>query len=98
MNILPKGAHDNSSASPILTLDTSCHELKDQKSVGDDEEEEYYPMENFSMVSKDVYRGAFPMRKNFPFLKQLGMKSILYPLHEFFALVMSPSQYFIMYT
>eukprot|EP00833_Pecoramyces_ruminatium_P013500 jgi/Orpsp1_1/1187532/evm.model.d7180000058431.1 len=42
-----------------------------------EEPEELIPMENFSMVSKGVYRGAFPKKKNFPFLKKLGLKSIL---------------------
>jgi tyrosine-protein phosphatase SIW14 len=42
-----------------------------------EEPEELIPMENFSMVCKGVYRGAFPKKKNFPFLKKLGLKSIL---------------------
>jgi hypothetical protein len=38
---------------------------------------EFIPPQNFSMVSKYIYRSAFPKKKNFPFLKKLGLKSIL---------------------
>ena len=40
-------------------------------------EEELYPMENLSLVAPGVYRSAFPIRRNFPFLKKLGLKAIL---------------------
>ena len=43
----------------------------------EEEEEEIHPPENLAMVSKGVYRSAFPKKKNFPFLKKLGLKSIL---------------------
>eukprot|EP00128_Syssomonas_multiformis_P011185 Colp12_sorted_trinity150504_noHs@23074 len=43
----------------------------------DDEPEELIPSENFAMVNKGVYRSGFPKKKNFPFLKKLGLKSIL---------------------
>ena len=39
--------------------------------------EEFYPMENFSLVSGGIYRSAFPKKRNFGFLKKLGLKSIL---------------------
>ena len=42
-----------------------------------EEEEELIPPENFSMVAKGIYRSGFPKKKNFPFLKKLGLKSIL---------------------
>lgn len=35
------------------------------------------PPENFAMVTSFVYRSSFPKRKNFPFLKSLGLKSVL---------------------
>ena|ERR1051325_7004355 len=41
-------------------------------------EEELIPPDNFSMVSNWVYRSSFPKKKNFAFLKKLGLKSILY--------------------
>jgi hypothetical protein len=40
-------------------------------------EEIYIVPENFALVSPFIYRSAFPKRKNFPFLKRLGLKSIL---------------------
>ncbi len=36
------------------------------------------PPSNFAMVAKGVYRSGYPVPKNFPFLKKLGLKSILY--------------------
>ena len=41
-------------------------------------EEELVPMENFSLVCKGVYRSSFPKKKNFAFLKKLGLKSVLW--------------------
>eukprot|EP01135_Chromosphaera_perkinsii_P010095 Nk52_evm20s2011 gene=Nk52_evmTU20s2011 len=41
------------------------------------EEEELIPPENFAMVAKGIYRSGFPKKKNFPFLKKLGLKTIL---------------------
>ncbi len=35
------------------------------------------PPSNFAMVAKGVYRSGYPVPKNFPFLKKLGLKSIL---------------------
>eukprot|EP00842_Homolaphlyctis_polyrhiza_P003798 jgi/Hompol1/4419/HPOL_001740-RA len=42
--------------------------------------EELHPCENFNMIAKGVYRAAFPKKRNFPFLKKLGLKSILKPI------------------
>ncbi|CAG8572135.1 2180_t:CDS:2 [Paraglomus brasilianum] len=39
--------------------------------------EELMPPANFNMVSTWVYRSSFPKKKNFAFLKKLGLKSIL---------------------
>lgn len=36
------------------------------------------PPSNFAMVEAGIYRSGFPKKKNFPFLKRLGLKSILY--------------------
>ncbi|KAJ5067571.1 hypothetical protein M0811_02759 [Anaeramoeba ignava] len=38
----------------------------------------FIPPINFSMVAKGVYRSGYPNSKNFPFLKKLGLKSIIY--------------------
>lgn len=46
--------------------------------LADDPDDELYPTENFNMIVKGVYRSAFPKKKNFSFLKKLGLRSILY--------------------
>ncbi|KAI8909100.1 tyrosine phosphatase family-domain-containing protein [Gorgonomyces haynaldii] len=38
---------------------------------------EIEPCANFSMVAPGVYRSSFPKKKNFGFLKKLGLKSVL---------------------
>src|SRR5690349_15668890 len=40
--------------------------------------EEFIPPENFTLVCKGVFRSAMPKKKNFAFLKKLGLKSVLY--------------------
>ncbi|RHZ80513.1 hypothetical protein Glove_134g170 [Diversispora epigaea] len=40
-------------------------------------EEELIPPDNFTMVSTWIYRSSFPKKKNFAFLKKLGLRSIL---------------------
>ncbi|CAG8508236.1 1473_t:CDS:2 [Acaulospora morrowiae] len=40
-------------------------------------EEELIPPDNFTMISTWVYRSSFPKKKNFAFLKKLGLRSIL---------------------
>lgn len=40
-------------------------------------EEALMPPDNFNMVSNHVYRSSFPKKKHFPFLKKLGLKSVL---------------------
>ncbi|KAF9141346.1 Tyrosine-protein phosphatase dsp1 [Mortierella sp. GBA39] len=39
--------------------------------------EDLCPPDNFNMVSTWIYRSSFPKKKNFSFLKKLGLKSIL---------------------
>ena len=41
-------------------------------------EEELIPPDNFAMVNTWVYRSSFPKKKHFPFLKTLGLRSVLY--------------------
>jgi|TARA_B100000524_G_C23594045_1_gene350102 tyrosine-protein phosphatase SIW14 len=36
------------------------------------------PPPNFSMVWKGVYRSSYPTKKNFPFLQQLGLRTLLF--------------------
>ncbi|PWN46580.1 hypothetical protein IE53DRAFT_382773 [Violaceomyces palustris] len=40
-------------------------------------DEELLPPDNFSMVNTWVYRSSFPKKKHFPFLRTLGLKSVL---------------------
>ena len=51
--------------------------MTDNDAASDEEWEEFHPPENFALVEKGVYRSAFPMRKNFPYLARLGLRSIL---------------------
>ncbi|KAJ3038913.1 hypothetical protein HDV00_012835 [Rhizophlyctis rosea] len=50
---------------------------EDEGEGEEEEEEELHPCENFNMVTKGVYRSAFPKKRNFAFLKKLGLRSIL---------------------
>ena len=45
------------------------------------------PCSNFSMIAPGVYRSGYPSKKNFQFLKRLGLKSICYLCPEEYALV-----------
>ena len=38
----------------------------------------YLPMLNFGTVESGLYRSGFPLERNRPFLKQLGIRTILY--------------------
>jgi len=40
--------------------------------------ERLIPPTNFAMVDKGIYRSAFIQKKNFPFLKTLGLKTVLF--------------------
>ena len=40
-------------------------------------EADLIPPENFAVVSSGVYRSGFPLRKNFPFMQTLRLKTIL---------------------
>ncbi len=41
-------------------------------------EQVFVPPLNFSMVAPGVYRSGYPNKRNFPFLKRLGLRSICY--------------------
>ncbi|KAK4439383.1 Tyrosine-protein phosphatase DSP1 [Sesamum alatum] len=43
-----------------------------------DEENHFVPPLNFSMVDYGIFRSGFPDTANFPFLKTLGLRSIIY--------------------
>ena len=40
-------------------------------------DEQIQPPANFTLVTKGIYRSAFPTKKNFSFLMKLNLKSIL---------------------
>ena len=46
--------------------------------VEEDEDEEFSPPENFAMVEPGIYRSAFPVKRNFPFLERRArLRSVL---------------------
>ncbi len=65
-------SNTTNTVSSVITPVESQPPLPDKE-----EEEEYYPTENFSLVANGIYRSAFPKKKNFKFLNKLGLKSIL---------------------
>ena len=75
------------SSRQLATTKTQDSQLSAKETDGDltlnisdlqnDDEEEFIPPENLAMVCKGVYRSALPKKKNFPYLKLMGLKSIL---------------------
>lgn len=45
--------------------------------MSDEELQPLQPPDNFAMVNSWLYRSSFPKKKHFPFLKTLGLKSVL---------------------
>ncbi|TPX69068.1 hypothetical protein SpCBS45565_g02624 [Spizellomyces sp. 'palustris'] len=74
----PSSAHSKPADAPTSATIASFGDSSTKSGGGEDlVDEELYPTENFNMVTKGVYRSAFPKKKNFSFLKKLGLKSIL---------------------
>ncbi|SOV02846.1 related to SIW14 - protein involved in actin filament organization [Ustilago sp. UG-2017a] len=46
-------------------------------STAPDFQEDLLPPDNFAMVNSHVYRSSFPKKKHFPFLRTLGLRSVL---------------------
>lgn len=44
--------------------------------------ETFTPPDNFAMVDSGIYRSGFPKKKNFSFLKRIGLKTIVYMCEE----------------
>ncbi|KAI8585445.1 tyrosine phosphatase family-domain-containing protein [Geranomyces variabilis] len=61
----------------VTTPATSTTTTTLRAAAEDPGDDELYPTENFNMITKGVYRSAFPKKKNFSFLKKLGLRSIL---------------------
>ncbi|OAJ40435.1 hypothetical protein, variant 1 [Batrachochytrium dendrobatidis JEL423] len=51
-------------------------DLQDERDQ-DQQQAELQPCENFNLVAPGIYRSAFPKKRNFSFLKKLGLRSIL---------------------
>ncbi|KNC97164.1 hypothetical protein, variant [Spizellomyces punctatus DAOM BR117] len=74
----PSSAQSKPADAPTSATIASFGDSSTKSGGGEDlADEELYPTENFNMVTKGVYRSAFPKKKNFSFLKKLGLKSIL---------------------
>ncbi|WFD18943.1 protein-tyrosine-phosphatase [Malassezia caprae] len=67
------GTADDAGAQPGLDGPTS-RTSSDLEHAG---EAELIPPDNFAMVNSWVYRSSFPKKKHFPFLKTLGLRSVL---------------------
>ncbi|EPS71810.1 hypothetical protein M569_02950 [Genlisea aurea] len=52
--------------------------VSDVDAGDDDDDRLFVPPLNFSMVDSGIYRSGFPQPQNFPFLKTLGLQSIIY--------------------
>ncbi|KAL6562277.1 Tyrosine-protein phosphatase dsp1 [Orobanche gracilis] len=60
---------------------SAVDDMPPEKSVTaavEDEENVFVPPLNFAMVDYGIYRSGFPDVSNFPFLKTLGLRSIIY--------------------
>lgn len=60
-----------------ITMDTMDINASLNSSESSSYPEDLCPPDNFNMVSTWIYRSSFPKKKNFSFLKKLGLKSIL---------------------
>ena len=71
----------SSSSTTISTISTStANKVNNDDDLG--VQSVLYPPDNFSMVASGVYRSGFPEKKNFPFLTQLGLKTIIFMCPE----------------
>jgi tyrosine-protein phosphatase SIW14 len=46
--------------------------------AGEEAQEVLTPPENFAMVDSGIYRSGFPTKKNFAFLRELGIRTVVY--------------------
>ncbi|GAA5894823.1 protein-tyrosine phosphatase Siw14 family protein [Sporobolomyces salmoneus] len=60
-----------------LTLTTTTTLSEAGSSEEEEDERTLYPPENFAIVVPGIFRSSFPRKKNFGFLKSLGLKSVL---------------------
>ncbi|CDW98629.1 hypothetical protein [Sporisorium scitamineum] len=51
--------------------------INNSSSMPPDFQEDLLPPDNFAMVNSYVYRSSFPKKKHFPFLRTLGLRSVL---------------------
>ncbi|GJN87766.1 hypothetical protein Rhopal_000721-T1 [Rhodotorula paludigena] len=73
-------------AAPLPSDDGQCHAgsaiLKHSNEGIDWDDGTLRPPENFAMVSPRLYRSSFPRKHNFPFLRSLGLKSVMVLVQE----------------
>jgi tyrosine-protein phosphatase SIW14 len=46
--------------------------------MSEEEDGVFWPPDNFAVVCKGIYRSGFPKKKNFGFLKKLGIRMVIY--------------------
>ncbi|CAM9593416.1 unnamed protein product [Scytosiphon promiscuus] len=56
---------------------TQQQQPSQQPQQPEEDQEDLFPPDNFSMVDAGIYRSSFPMKKHFPFLRKLGLRTIL---------------------
>ena len=60
-------------------MEESDHSIAATEYRDNEEEEELLiPPLNFAMVAPGVYRSGYPNKRNFTFMKKLGLKNIMY--------------------
>lgn len=80
---VPLTASNGTAASSVprigaFTQSTSnCASTNSAPNPPADFQEDLLPPDNFAMVNSHVYRSSFPKKKHFPFLRTLGLRSVL---------------------
>ncbi|CAG8521521.1 3559_t:CDS:2 [Diversispora eburnea] len=64
--------------SSITSNSSNLGNFSNNNSNNNEEVKVMVPPLNFAMVAPGVYRSGHPNRQNFPFLKKLGLKSLIY--------------------
>ena len=70
------GGNADCAALPLCV--NSAEQTRMDAVSGDEIQAVYVPPLNFAMVSPGVYRSGYPVPRNFPFLRRLGLKTIVH--------------------
>lgn len=73
LDVADDNGHRNLKSGHIVECDKDATKVRFLKSI----DGIYVPPENFARVCDGIYRSSFPRIENFPFLKNLALKSIL---------------------